>query len=104
MVISADRKQSRTVIRYILGLLENVPLLTSMIEHITQETVDLNNGITLEVHTSNYRSIRGYTVAAAIADELAFWRLEDSFSPDTEVLASLRPAMASIPGSLLFGY
>ena len=45
--------------------------------------------------------MRGYTLAAGICDELAFWRSEDAANPDFEVLAALRPAMATIPGSLL---
>ncbi len=105
MVISTDRQQSRVVMRYILGLLENVPMLSAMIENVTRESIDLSNNVTVETHVCNYRSTRGYSVACCIADELAFWRSDElSYSPDTEVLASLRPAMASIPGSLLFGY
>jgi hypothetical protein len=74
MVISTDRQQSRVVMRYILGLLENVPMLSAMIENVTKESIDLTNNITIETHVCNYRSTRGYTVACCIADELAFWR------------------------------
>jgi hypothetical protein len=40
-------------------------------------------------------------VVAALCDEIAFWRSEDSANPAEEILAALRPAMATIPGSLL---
>jgi hypothetical protein len=36
-----------------------------------------------------------------LCDELAFWRSEDSASPDYEVLAAVRPGMATIPGAML---
>jgi len=58
-------------------------------------------GITIEIHTSSYRAVRGYTVVGAVLDELAFWPTDDSANPDTEVLNALRPAMATVPGALL---
>src|SRR4029077_13053267 len=47
------------------------------------------------------KSTRGYSFAAVIADEVAFWRSDDSASPDIEVLTAVRPGLAPIPGSLL---
>jgi hypothetical protein len=40
-------------------------------------------------------------LAAALLDEVAFWRSEDSANPDREVLDALRPAMLTIPTSML---
>ena len=48
----------------------------------------------------SYRSIRGRTVVCAIFDEVAFWRVEGA-NPDKEILAAIRPAMATIPNSKL---
>jgi hypothetical protein len=45
--------------------------------------------------------VRGYTVVAALLDELAFWLGEDSSSPDYEILTALKPAMATVPGAML---
>jgi hypothetical protein len=88
--------------RYWLGLLEAVPMLKRQIETTTQESITLKNRITLEVHTANFRSVRGYTVVAALLDELAFWPVdENSASPDIEVINALRPAMATVPGAML---
>jgi hypothetical protein len=51
---------------------------------------------------ASFRSVRGYTLIAALCDEIAFWRTDESSSnPDVEILAALRPAMATIPGSML---
>jgi hypothetical protein len=101
LVIAADRKQSRVVLRYIGALLKGVAMLSRMIERETSESFDLSNLVTLEVGTASYRTTRGYTFVAVLADELAFWRSEDSASPDYEVLAAVRPGMSTIPGAVL---
>ena len=45
--------------------------------------------------------MRGYTILAALCDEIAFWTGEDSSNPDAEVVNAIRPAMATVPGALL---
>ena len=101
MLLAADRRQARVAFRYVRGLFD-AELLRPMIAGETRESIELTNGVTLEIHTSNLRSVRGYTCAAVIADEIAFWPTDEAgASPDTETLAALRPAMATIPGSML---
>ncbi len=102
-IIAADRRQARTVLRYVLGLLEDCPMLAQLIASTTAESVELTTGVTIEVHTASFRSVRGYTVVAAVLDEVAFWRSEDSANPDREIVNALRPAMATVPGALLLG-
>ena len=101
MVLAADRRQARVIFRYISALLNLVPMLAAMIERLTAESIDLANGITIEIHTASFRSVRGYTVVAALCDEIAFWQDETSANPDREILDAIRPAMATIPGALL---
>jgi hypothetical protein len=45
--------------------------------------------------------VRGYTIVAALLDEIAFWRSEESANPDREVIEAIRPALATVPGSIL---
>jgi len=42
-------------------------------------------------------------IVAAILDEVAFWRADDSANPDREIVNALRSAMATVPGALLVG-
>lgn len=86
--------------RYVKALLE-VPLMRPLIERETADAIDLTNRITIEVHTASWRAIRGYTLVGCICDEIAFWPADDAANPDVEILAALRPAMATIPGALL---
>ena len=101
MVLAADRRQARVVMRYIVGLIDAVPALNAKISRRTAEALDFDNGLTIEIHTSSFRSVRGYTVVAAILDEIAYWPTDDSANPDGEVVTALRPAMATVPGALL---
>jgi hypothetical protein len=100
MVIATDRKQARTIFRYVRGLLGS-PLLAQAIESETAESIDLTNHVTIEVGTASHRSIRGYTIAAALCDEIAFWPTDDAAEPDFAILDALRPGMATIPGAML---
>jgi hypothetical protein len=100
MVIAADRRQARVIMRYVKGLLA-IPALAELVEGETAEQIDLKASVTIEVGTASHRTIRGYTVAAALCDELAFWPQEDSMSPDAEILTAIRPAMATIPNAML---
>lgn len=100
MVIARDRQQARIILRYIRALLR-VPLLAQMIERETAEAFDLDNQITIEVHVASFRSTRGYSIVAALCDEIAFWPTDDAAEPDFEIINALRPGMAQFPNSLL---
>jgi hypothetical protein len=103
MIVAADRRQARVIMRYCRGLLKAVPMLEQVIEGETRESLDLRNHVTIEVHTASFRSTRGYAICAALLDELAFWRQEESTDPDREVIAAIKPALATIPGAMLIG-
>ena len=101
MVIAADRLQARVVSRYISGLLHSTPVLEQLIASETKTAIELTTGITIEIHTASFRTVRGYTVVGAILDELAFFPTDDAADPDREIIAALRPAMATIRGAML---
>jgi hypothetical protein len=88
-------------VRYVRALLTEVPMLARMVERETTESFDLSNRVSIEVATASYRTVRGYTLCAALCDELAFWPTDDAALPDYAVLDALRPAMATIPGAVL---
>lgn len=100
-VMAADKPQARTVMRYINGLIDSNPMLKRMIVSQARESIELNNRCIIEVGTASFRSARGYTFAAVIGDELAFWRSEDSANPDYEILNAVRPGLATLDGKLI---
>lgn len=101
LCISADRKQARSVFRYISGLLHSNAMLEQLITREDKESIELANRTVIEVGTASFRSTRGYTLAAVICDEIAFWRSEDSANPDYEIIAALRPGLATLQGKLI---
>lgn len=102
-VVAGDRNQPACALGYIAAMFDNnIPMLAPMVASHTAESLTLTNGITIEVQTCSFRSIRGRTVVAVIFDEAATWySSEESRNPDHEVLAAARPAMLTIPNSLL---
>jgi hypothetical protein len=102
MIIAADRRQARVIMRYCLGLLKSVPMLAQLIEGVTRESITLRNRIAIEVHTASFRSTRGYTIIAALLDEVSYWPTDETSSePDVEVINAVRPGMATIADAML---
>lgn len=101
MVIAADRRQARVIMRYVRGMLTGIPMLAKLIERETNEAFELKGQVVIEVGTASSRTTRGYTFAAVLCDEIAFWPTEDAAEPDYAVLDAIRPGMASIPGAVL---
>ena len=74
-----------------------------MVTKRTAESVEFENRTAIEVHTASFRAIRGYTIVAAVLDELAFWWTDEtSANPDVEIINGLRPGMATVPGAMLY--
>lgn len=104
MLLAADRKQASVLMNYILGFLHGIPILHKLVKSETQDTVRLTNGVEIEIHTSSFRSVRGYSIPVVLCDEVAFWMDADSKNPAKEILQALRPAMAQFPNSLLLAF
>ncbi len=101
-VLAANRSQARSIFRYVSGMLNARPMLKALVQDETGEAIALSNRVVIEISTASFRTTRGYSFAAVLCDEIAFWRSDEtSANPDVEILRALRPGMASIPGSIL---
>jgi hypothetical protein len=101
MIIARDRRQARVIKRFVSGLLREVPMLRTLIEDEGAEMISLKNRINIEIHTASFRSTRGYTIVAALLDEIAFWPSDDAAEPDIEVINAVKGGMATIPNAML---
>ena len=51
---------------YVKGLLKSVPMLAATIDSESQELITLTDRIAIEVHSCSFRTVRGYTILAAL--------------------------------------
>ena len=102
-MLAQNKGTARQAFNYVTGILTGSKQLKRMIISQTKSQIQLSNSVDIEIVTSNYRHVRGYSCVAAIADEAAYWWLDsESSNSDKEVLAALRPGLARVPGSVLF--
>jgi len=100
-LMAVDRQQAKVAAGYARGMIEESPIFSGMVERHSADSVDLSNRVSLEVHTSSYRAIRGRTLIAALFDEAAFWRSELTANPDREIYRAAVPALATTGGMLI---
>jgi len=102
MVVAADRKQARAILRYVKAFLFQTALLAPMVTRITRESVELDNNVAIEIHTCSSVSTRSYSLAAILNDEVSFWPSEESANADAEIMTAQLPGLSTIPTSLMF--
>jgi hypothetical protein len=62
----------------------------------------LRNRVVIEIHTASFRTTRGYSICAALLDELAYFPTDEHASePDVEVINAIKPGMATVPNAML---
>ena len=103
LVMAVSKQQANIVLDYSRALFRAIPMFNRLVERDTPEGLELRNGMALTVLPNDFRVIRGRTLAAAILDECAFWRNDLTRRPDTETYRAAKPALATVPGSLLIG-
>lgn len=103
MCLAVDRDQAKVVLNYTRSFFADVDLLKSMVQRQTATGFELDNSVDIAIATNSFRAVRGRPVLCAILDEVSFWRDEASATPDEETYKAIKPALASIPGSIVIG-
>jgi hypothetical protein len=98
---AVDRDQSGIVLAYMRRMFSDIPMLRQMVVRETQDGFQLSNGVDVVVSTNSYRAARGRTVLCAIFDEVAFWRSEQTATPDLETYRAVKPSMATLASSAM---
>jgi hypothetical protein len=101
-ICAPTKRQSRIVKDYVRAIFDT-DLLRGEVVDETKEGFDLQNGNRIEILAGDWRTIRGYTLLAAIVDEAAFFGLDDEskIKSDTELIRALKPALATVGGRLI---
>jgi len=87
-IIANDKEQAKIIKNYVSGILHSNEIFERLIVRELQWEIELKKNIVIAVKTCNYRTVRGFTILAAICEEIAFWRDENSANPAQEVLAA----------------
>jgi hypothetical protein len=105
LCLARTQEQSQVVLEYVAGIIEAAPMLAKMVIRRAADSLTLfNRGATIviAVRAASFRSVRGLTCVAAVADEIAFWQGEDgSANPDVEILRAVRPTLLTTHGPLI---
>ena len=101
-IFSPTKKQSRIVRGYLRACFDT-PLLRQEVKDETKEGFLLRNGNLIEILSGDYRTARGYTLLAAIVDEIAFFGIDDDakVKSDTELVRAIQPSLATTGGRLI---
>jgi hypothetical protein len=100
LIVAENQRQAKILFRYIAAGFYQSPVLAKMIEGETALTLTLNNNTAIEVHSADFRAIRGMSVVLACVDEIAMLRNDQSANPDFEIVEAIRPALVTTRGQL----
>jgi hypothetical protein len=103
MLLASDRDQAKIILGYTRSYFSDIPMLKAMVQRETATGFELVNNVDVAISTNSFRAVRGRAVLCAVLDEISFWQDENSANPDEEVLAAIKPALASLPGSMVIG-
>jgi hypothetical protein len=102
LCLAPTARQANIVLDYVVGVLEQSPILSKLIKGKTADCISLTNNIDIEVRQASFRDVRGVTCVAIICDEAAFFYSDDtgSTNPDTAILDAVRPSLLTTNGML----
>ncbi len=101
--ISAPSKRQGHIVKGYLRAIFDTPLLAGELEGEDSEGFHLSNGTRIEVMSGDWRTIRGFTLLAAVVDEACFFGCdeESKIRSDTELVRAIKPALATVGGKLV---
>jgi hypothetical protein len=101
LVIAPDQRQARIQFDYISAVFDSSPILSALVVNRTADTIELVTGISIQVRAANFRHLRGATLIFVLGTEAAFWYDESGANSDADILAAVRPGLATTGGPLI---
>lgn len=100
-VVAPTKAQGRIVRDYTRAIFETA-LFKHELRKETNEGFMLNCGTRIEILAGDFRTVRGYTLLAAVVDEACFFGYEqESKMNDTELVRAIKPSLATVGGKLI---
>ena len=95
MCLACDRAQAGIVFGYIRAYFETIPALRSLVINWGSNSIELRNGVVIEVHTNNFRAVRGRSASSALSSTSSHSGATKTSPPQTSrFMAPLLPASA----------
>ena len=92
-LVAQDARASKIAFTYIRDYLTGSSILARSVAEVFTSDIMLTNGLSISCFPSTLRSLRGWSIPAAVLDELAFFRFEGAADSDAEIQASIRRGM-----------
>lgn len=101
-ICAPTKRQGRIVKDYVRAAFDTL-MLANEVAGETREGFELKSGTRIEIMAGDWRTIRGYTLLAAIVDEIAFFGLDEEckVKSDSELVRAIRPSLATVGGKLI---
>ena len=99
-ILAATTQQAISTFNFTKGIFAEAKRFAAMVDNRSSDTISLKNRVDIQIRPANFRTIRGITAIAAIAEECSMWQSDESKNPDKEILAALRPSLATTGGTL----
>jgi hypothetical protein len=101
LLIGADKQQAALLLSYCKAI-SRTPLVAPFVRRTLKDRIELLTGAHVAVATASHKTTRGYSLALAVLDELAFWNADElGASPDVAIREALVPGLVTLHGSLI---
>jgi hypothetical protein len=93
-LVAQDARAVKVAFGYIRDYLTASPILAALVDgDPLASEITLTNGLSIMCFPCTLRSMRGFSIPAAVMDEVAFFRLEGQADSDVEIQTSIRRGM-----------
>lgn len=103
VAVCAPTKHQAHVVKDYIRACFGTPMLHGQVHAETQECFQLANGVRIQILAGDWRTIRGYTLLAAVVDEAAFFGYDEAAKvrSDAELIRAIKPGLATTGGKLI---
>jgi hypothetical protein len=89
-IMAGSVVQANQILNFLKGIFTGIPKFAGMVRKppgthasgIISDRISLRNRVDIEVRPASFRTIRGITAIAAIAEEISTWQSDESLNPE----------------------
>ena len=101
LCLAPDQTQAKIILDYCSANIMGSKILSQQLVNVVKQTIELKGNIQIQVKAADYRTLRGPSYITAVLDESAFFYIEDSVNPNSEIVRAVTPALSTTGGMLV---